>query len=95
MDEKELENIEEIEEVEVDVEETPEISEEISLKGLAIGLGTTLTVGACALVYTNRDKIENLLIKKLKKRGYIIYKRSTADDVVDEDKTESDEDSKN
>ncbi len=95
MDEKKLENIEEIEEVETDVEENPEISEEINLKGLAIGLGTTLTVGASALVYKNRDKIENLMIKKLKKKGYIIYKRNTSDETVDAEETESDEDSEN
>ena len=62
-------------EVAEEICEAPEKSVGGTLVKLAIGFGAAVAVGVGAFVYKNRDKIEQKRIEKLKKKGYVIYKK--------------------
>lgn len=77
---EELRNYEVIEDVEVEVyDEEPETS---SKRGFgALALGAVLVGGAAALLYKNRNKLEERKIRKLEKKGYIVTRPDEAVNV--------------
>lgn len=54
--------------------------------GLSFGkialIGTAIAATAAAVIYKNRDKIEARRIKKLRKKGYVVY-RTEEDELID------------
>lgn len=55
---------------------------------IVFGLGVLAVAGIGTLVYKNREKIDQMRIAKLEKKGYVISK---AEEVVDEDSSDDEE----
>ena len=71
---EEPENTEEIE-----VYEEPETRSH-SILGKVVAGALVVAVGAGALIYKNRAKLEQRRIEKLRKKGYVVYKTEVMDD---------------
>ena len=71
---EEPENTEEIE-----VYEEPE-TQSHSILGKVVAGALVVAVGAGALIYKNRAKLEQRRIEKLRKKGYVVYKTEVMDD---------------
>lgn len=75
--------------IENDVEDVNEETDNSSGKVLVIlGIGA-LAIGAGVLgfIYTQRDKIEQNRIEKLRKKGYVIYKPVSIEDINSEEES--------
>lgn len=75
--------------IENDVEDVNEETDNSSGKVLVIlGIGA-LAIGAGVLgfIYTQRDKIEQNRIEKLRKKGYVIYKPESIEDINSEEES--------
>lgn len=72
--------------VDEDVEIVDEVTDNSGVKNLAIlGVGVlAIGAGVAAFIYTQRDKIEQKRIEKLRKKGYVIYKEEPEDDFKDD-----------
>lgn len=69
-----------------DVDDVNEETDNSSGQVLAIlGIGAlAIGAGVAAFIYTQRDKIEQKRIEKLRKKGYVIYKEEPEDDFEDD-----------
>ena len=75
--------------IENDVEDVNEETNNSGAQALVIlGIGA-LAIGAGVLgfIYTQRDKIEQNKIEKLRKKGYIVYKPESIEDVNSEEES--------
>ena len=87
MEENRNENVNEIEEIE-EVETAPEGSGVVEVAAIIVGAVVTVGAGIGAIVYKNKDKIDEWRINRLRKKGYTIYKN---EDVVEVEEEEDDE----
>lgn len=86
--EMELEEIENVAEV-MEACEAPEATDGKKIAGIVIG---AVAVGVAALIYKNRKKFESWQIKRLEKKGYVVYKpEDDTDEFEYESSTENDE----
>lgn len=86
---EEIMNVEVNELESVDCTEDMELYEESGNSGakfIALGIGTLLAGGAVALYHKNKEKIEEMRIKRWEKKGYVIYK---PEDAVETEAVES------
>ena len=89
MEEIKNENVNDIEEIE-EVEATPEGSGVIEVAAIVVG-AVAVGAGIGALVYKNREKIDEWRINKLRKKGYMISKIEDDKCVDIEDSNEVEE----
>lgn len=82
---EEPENTEEIE-----VYEEPEENSGVSIKGIAIGIAAIVAATAFVL-HKTKAKREEYLVKRLRKKGYTIYKTEVMDDPEEFVSEEEDE----
>lgn len=87
MEEIKNENVNDIEEIE-EVETAPEGSGVVEVAAIVVGAVVAVGAGIGALVYKNRDKIDEWRINKLRKKGYVISKIEDAEYVESEDSDE-------
>ena len=66
-------NVNDIEEIE-EVEAAPEGSGVIEVAAIVVGAVVAVGAGIGALIYKNREKIDEWRINKLRKKGYMISK---------------------
>lgn len=83
--------------VEEDFENVNEETDNSGGQVLAIlGIGAlAIGAGVAAFIYTQRDKIEQKRIEKLRKKGYVIFKQEdpdSEDDLVEDFEGEIEED---
>lgn len=73
--------------IEEDAEDVNEETDNSSGQVLAIlGIGAlAIGAGVAAFIYTQRDKIEQKRIEKLRNKGYVIYKPEKLDDCNSEE----------
>lgn len=74
-----------LEMAEVAVEEMVEYCEPTGKKGLAIGLGLAALGGLGVLAYKGRGKLEDMRVKRLEKKGYVVYRPEELEPAVTED----------
>ena len=77
---------------EVEVCEEPEENSGASIKGIAIGIAAIVAATAFVL-HKTKAKREEYLVKRLRKKGYTIYKTEVMDDPeesVSDDEEEED-----
>lgn len=86
---EEMTNLEEMENVEIiELDEEPETSGGGILGKIVVGTVVAAVGVGAALLYKNKGKLDERRIKKLEKRGYVVYKTDDSDeseDVVDDD----------
>lgn len=87
MEEIRNENVNDIEEIE-EVEVTPEGSGVVGVAAAIVGAVIAVGAGIGALIYKNRDKIDERRINILRKKGYTVYKDENVVEVEFEDSDE-------
>lgn len=90
MEEIKNENVNDIEEIE-EVELAPEGSGVVGVAAAIIGAVIAVGAGIGALIYKNRDKIDERRINILRKKGYTVYKDENVVEVEFEDSDEEDD----
>lgn len=70
---------------EVAVEEMVEYCEPRGKKGLAITLGAAAIAGVGLLAYKGRGKLTDMRVKRLEKKGYIVYAPDELEPAITED----------
>ena len=73
--------------IEEDAEDVNEETDNSSGQVLAIlGIGAlAIGAGVAAFIYTQRDKIEQKRIEKLRNKGYVVYKPEPVGDINSEE----------
>lgn len=89
MEEIRNENVNDIEEIE-EVEAIPEGSGVVGVAAAIVGAVIAVGAGIGALIYKNRDKIDERRINILRKKGYTVYKDENVVEVEFEDSDEED-----
>ena len=75
--------------IENDVEDVNEETNNSGAQALVI-LGVvafSIGAGVAALLYTQRDKIEQKKVERLRKKGYVIYKPESIEDINSEEES--------
>ena len=75
--------------IENDVEDVNEETNNSGVQTLVIlGVGAlAIGAGVAAWLYTQRDKIEQKKVEKMRKKGYIVYKPESIEDVNSEEES--------
>ena len=75
--------------IENDVDDVNEETDNSGVQTLVIlGVGAfAIAASVAALLYTQRDKIEQKKVERLKKKGYIVYKPESIEDSNSEEES--------
>ena len=90
MEEIRNENVNDIEEIE-EIETATEGSGMVGAAAAIIGAVIAVGAGIGALIYKNRDKIDERRINILRKKGYTVYKDENVVEVEFKDSNEEDD----